>query len=292
MKKRIIVVTVLAVPLLTYACTPGESITPTPDVQATVDARVAQAATETAIAQAQAELVAEQTAVAATQAALATSPTSPPVSPTSTSTSTPSPSPSAVEVTQTSTSTPTPLPTTLATVEGEGACPFYVYEGSRSDMNHYVPEGWMGDSTDIVFDDNFQRDYDSSRPSVIQITYTPTGPEQWAGIYWWDPPGSNWGNIDGGFDLSCATTLTFSARGEMGGEKAEFKVGGLKGDFQDSLQPALSTGTIVLTKTWEEYTLDLSGRDLSHVIGGFVWVTNKPSNPNGATIYLDDIRFE
>jgi len=150
----------------------------------------------------------------------------------------------------------------------------------------------MGDWSDIDFDDNFKLDPDPSRSSVIQITYMPKGTNQWAGIYWWDPPGGNWGNMDGGFDLSCATKLTFWARGEKGGEKAEFKVGGLKGAYQDSLQPARSTGPIVLTERWTKYTLDLSGRDLSHIIGGFIWVTNKPSNPNGATIYLDDIRFE
>lgn len=36
----------------------------------------------------------------------------------------------------------------------------------------------------------------------------------------------------------------------------------------------------------------LKGKDLTHIMGGFVWVTNKSSNPNGAIIYLDVIRFE
>lgn len=170
------------------------------------------------------------------------------------------------------------------------SCPFYVYADWGSDLNHYVPEGHMGDVSDVVLDDNYQRD--PERASVIRITYTPIGPSQWAGIYWWDPPGGDWGGVDGGFDLSCAKTLTFWARGEEGGEKAEFKVGGLKGTYQDSLHPALSTGPITLTSGWEQYELDLEGEPLKHIIGGFVWVTNKPSNPDGATIYLDDIRFE
>jgi hypothetical protein len=272
-RKWIIVMTVLVVPLLIDACRPGETPAPTPDVQATVDARVAQIATETAIAQAQAELAADQTAVAATHMALVTSPTPPAVSPTSTS-------------------TPTPSPTTSTPVASGVSCPFCVYEAWGSENNHYVPKGWMGDFDDIEFDDNCRLDPDPSRPSVIRITYTPRGANQWAGLYWWDPPEAEWGNIDGGFDLSCATKLTFWARGETGGEKAEFKVGGLKGDYQDSLQPALSTGPIVLTGEWASYALDLSGRDLSHIIGGFLWVTNESSNPGGATIYLDDIRFE
>lgn len=169
-------------------------------------------------------------------------------------------------------------------------CPFYVYADWGSDLNHYVPEGWMGDVSDIAFDDNYQ--LDPERPSVIRITYTPTGSNQFAGVYWWDPPGGDWAKVDGGFDLSCATKLTFWARGEEGGEKAEFKVGGLRGTYQDSLQPALSTGPITLESEWKQYTLDLAGEPLDHIIGGFVWVTDKPSNPNGATIYIDDIRFE
>jgi hypothetical protein len=265
----IIVVTVLVVPLLTYACRPGETPTPTPDVQASVEAEMAKIATETAIAQALAELSTEQAAVAATQTAMAVSPTSPPASP-----------------------IPTPSPTTPASVASGVSCPFYVYEAWGSENNHYVPKGWMGDFDDIEFDDNYKLDPDPSRPSVLRINYTPRGANQWAGLYWWDPPQAEWGNTDGGFDLSCATRLTFWARGETGGEKAEFKVGGLKGDYQDSLQPALSTGPIILTGEWTSYALDLSGRDLSHIIGGFVWVTNKASNPDGATIYLDDIRFE
>ena len=172
----------------------------------------------------------------------------------------------------------------------KGSCPFYVYEAWGSDKNHYVPKGWMGDYSDIKFDDNYK--LDPERPSVIQIVYTPTGADQFAGIFWWDPPEAFFADIDGGFDLSCATKLTFWARGEYGGEKAEFKVGGLSEKYQDSLQPAFSTGPIVLTDKWENYTLNLRDKDLSHIIGGFVWVTNKPSNPAGATIYLDDIRFE
>jgi len=291
MKKWIIVVTVLAVPLLTYACGPRSTPipTPTPDVQATVDARVAQIARETAIAQVQTDLAAEQTAVAATQTAIAQAQADLAAEQTAVAATQ-----MATAVVTDATLTPssaTPSPTAATTPPGD-LCPFYVYDAGGSDKNHYAPEGWMGDSSDIGFDDNFQRDPDAARPSVIQITYTPRGNERWAGIYWWDPPESDWGNIDGGFNLSCATKLTFWARGEHGGEKAEFKVGGLEGTYKDSLWPALSTEPIVLTDTWVQYTLDLSGQDLGHIIGGFVWVTERRLNSDGATIYLDDIRFE
>ena len=73
---------------------------------------------------------------------------------------------------------------------------------------------------------------------------------------------------------------------------AEFKVGGLQGNYHDSLQPALSTGPVKLTTNWVQYSLALSNRDLSHVIGGLVWVTNADLNPQGATIYIADIKYE
>jgi len=31
---------------------------------------------------------------------------------------------------------------------------------------------------------------------------------------------------------------------------------------------------------------------VSNVIGGFCWVTNKTGNPDGATIYIDDMVYE
>ena len=288
MNKWIIVVNMLAVSLLVSAC--QSTTTPTPNIQETVQAQVAVVTTQTAIAQTQATVAAEKTAIVATQTAMAAVPPSTPVLPTLTPAA---PAVTTVVPNFTPTSRPTSIPTQVPTAipQSSGSlCPFYVYTDWGSDKNHYVPEGWMGDIGDIQFDDNYQ--LDPSRPDVIQLTYKPSGSNQWAGLYWWDPPGSNWADKDGGFNLSCASKLTFWARGDKGGEKAEFKVGGLKGTYQDSLQPALSTGPIVLTNGWKQYTLDLTGKDLSHMIGGLVWLTNKPSNPDGATIYVDEIRFE
>lgn len=170
---------------------------------------------------------------------------------------------------------------------------FDVYTEKWSVANHFVPSGWMGDYGDITFDDG-----DISNPHsgahAIRITYSAAGSQGqgWAGIYWQQPE-NNWGTVpDAGFDLSGVSQLTFWARGELGGEVAEFKVGGIGGPYPDSLQPAVSTGPLVLSNIWQQYTIDLTGKDLSYVIGGFAWVTDQASNPNGATIYLDDIRYE
>ena len=195
-----------------------------------------------------------------------------------------------VTPTETLTPTATKIPATQTLVPiSSASCPLYVYQDGGADVNKFVPEGFMGDISDIKIDENYK--LDAKRPSVIQITYKPSGDQQWGGIYWWFP-GTAWGDKDGGFDISCAGKLTFWARGENGGENAEFKVGGLEGTYSDSLQPALSNGPIRLTDKWVQYSIDLTGQDLSHSMSGFVWVTNKQFNPNGAVIYLDDIRFE
>ncbi|MFC1982698.1 hypothetical protein ACFLV5_02810 [Chloroflexota bacterium] len=61
--------------------------------------------------------------------------------------------------------------------------------------------------------------------------------------------------------------------------------------FYDSL-PSVAIGPLRLEVEWRQYTIDLSQKDLTKVMGGFVWVTNKTQNPRGSTIYLDDIQFE
>jgi hypothetical protein len=309
----------LSIILLNSGCGGQIAQTPTPNIQGTVDARVALIMTETSIAQIQRSIAIEKTAIEATRVSLASAPTPIHATPASiatqpvtltptigatvvsgsdgTITAVPSIPPvlqtpmTDVPTPQTSSVTTTPIPAAVTGAPNVVSCPFYIYVDWGSSDNHYVPEGWMGDWSDIQLDDNYK--LDPLRSSVIRITYTPQGSNHWAGIYWWDPPGSNWAqDKDGEYNLSCATKLTFWARGENSGEKAEFKVGGLQGKYRDSLQPALSTGPIVLTNEWTQYTIDLTGKDLSHIIGGFVWVTNVDSNPDGATIYLDDIRFE
>ncbi len=157
---------------------------------------------------------------------------------------------------------------------------------------YFIPSGWMGDTDDIEIDPaSTTNPY--SGPTCIKIVYSPAGANGWAGIYW-QSQDQNWGDYPG-HDLSGATKLTFWARGEAGGEKAEFKVGGIRETgkpYEDSIYPAVTTGVLVLTNTWQQYTIDLTGRDMSNIIGGFVWVTNIASNPGGCTIYLDNIVFE
>jgi len=169
--------------------------------------------------------------------------------------------------------------------------PFYVYSDRGAITNHYIPSGWMGDWGDIKFDAGCTED-PYLGTTCIKIIYTGSMSQgaRWAGIYWQNPA-NNWGSIDGGYDLSKATKLTFWARGAKGGERIEeFKVGGIMGEYSDS--DSASIGPVILNKEWTKYEIDLKGKDMSYIIGGFCWATNVDVNPEGAVFYLDEIRYE
>lgn len=169
--------------------------------------------------------------------------------------------------------------------------PFYVYADKGSVSNHYIPSGWMGDSSDLKIDvGSLENPYFGK--SCLKITYLnkASNGARWAGMYWQNPP-NNWGGVDGGLDLSKATKITFWARGDKGGERIEeFKMGGLMGEYSDSDTAAV--GPVVLDKEWKQYVIDLKGKDISYVIGGFAWSTNLDVNPDGAIFYLDEIKYE
>jgi hypothetical protein len=167
---------------------------------------------------------------------------------------------------------------------------FNVYTDRVARDNHYVPSGWMGDYGDLRLIENWAGEPHSGK-TCIRIEYSAKKSQGsgWAGIYWQNPP-NNWGTIKGGYNLTGAKKLTFWARGEKGGEVAEFKMGGITGEYPDSA--SASAGVIELTKKWKMYTMDLTDLDLSYISGGFCWVTSYYDNPNGCVIYLDDIKYE
>jgi len=171
------------------------------------------------------------------------------------------------------------------------ATPFYVYADRSSMNNHFIPSGWMGDYGDVKIDQASKED-PYLGDTCIKFVYSGKASQgaRWAGIYWQNPP-NNWGTVDKGFDLSKSTKFTFWARGAKGGERIEeLKVGGLMGEFSDS--DSATIGPVILNKEWTQYTIDLKGKDMSYIIGGFSWATNVDVNPDGATFYLDEIKYE
>ena len=174
-------------------------------------------------------------------------------------------------------------------VRKQGA--FYVYRDNGSSLNHGAPSGWMGDYRDLIVDEDCRTDPHLGK-SCIRINYTAKGSKyaDWAGILWQYPP-NNWGDLDGGIDLTGATKLTFWARGECGGEIINaFKFGGVLGAYPDTGSAHITR--IELGRQWARYEINLTDIDISYISSFFTVVMNKISNPDGCTIYLDDIRLE
>ena len=169
--------------------------------------------------------------------------------------------------------------------------PFVVYD-DLSPVSHFIPSGWMGDLEAIDFNPGCQTKPHSGK-TCIKISYESRWLSySWAGIYW-QYPENNWGDLPG-YHFRGVHRLTFWARGEKGGERSEFKTGGIVSAgkrYRDSLA-LQTTGVMELTKDWQKYTILIPEGNLDCVISGFCWVTNYPSNPEGVVIYLDDIQFE
>ena len=162
--------------------------------------------------------------------------------------------------------------------------PVYVYE-DRFEHMPWVPSGWMGGVDDLTVDGT-QDEIVREGQHAIRMRYT--GTFGWVGVAW-QHPANNWGEQDGGFDLSGATKLELWARGEYGGEKVTFGVGLLdrSTDYPDSA--IVKTDTIVLTSEWQRFEIPLKGEDLSSLKTGFVVTLQGRRRP--VTIYIDDVRF-
>ncbi len=170
--------------------------------------------------------------------------------------------------------------------------PFLVYADKGSKENHFVPSGFMPNGKCITLDEAWTENCQTGK-TCIKIVYDiecSKNDQKWAGIYWLNPA-NNWGSRKGGFNLSEATKLTFWAKGERSGEQIEeFKVGGITGDFPDS--DSAFIGPVILTPEWRQYTIDLRGKDLSYISGGFAWSSKVDFNQKGCTFYLDNIQYE
>lgn len=172
--------------------------------------------------------------------------------------------------------------------------PFYVFKDRGSKENHYIPAGWMGDTGDLKFNQNYIDDVLDRTNTCIKIIYTAEKKQgaNWAGIYW-QMPANNWGDKKGGYDLSKYSKLIFKVRGDKGGEYIDkFMMGGITGQTEDGDSDNTETQPIELTTEWKEITLDLKGLDMKHIIGGFGFAVNADMNEKGIVFYLDEIRYE
>jgi hypothetical protein len=162
-----------------------------------------------------------------------------------------------------------------------------IYAGPE--FSAYYPSGRMGDVEDISIDGS----YFHSGNAALKLDYRPRrfGGSGWSGLYFLYPDG-NWGQIRGR-DLTGATKLSFRACSDHE-TWAEFFVGGIQ-DPQlphgDSLK-RISTGVVAINSTWQSYEIDLKGRDLSSVIGGFALTLIRDQNPGSRSLYLKNISVD
>ena len=192
---------------------------------------------------------------------------------------------------------PSPASTASSSAETEQKSksdfkPFIVYQDKGSRENHFVPSGFMPNGKCVTLDDKWTKDCHDGK-TCMRVVYDiecSQADQNWAGIYWLNPA-NNWGDRKGGYNLQGAKELTFWAKGEEGGERIEeFVIGGLKGDYPDSDTAII--GPVILNNQWRKYSIDLRGKDLSYISGGFAWTTNTNVNPDKCIFYLDDIQYE
>lgn len=162
--------------------------------------------------------------------------------------------------------------------------PFFVYEDGFEGMP-WVPSGWMGSTDALTLDGNHANNCHAGE-SCIKLRYT--GEFGWVGVAW-QHPANNWGDQDGGFDLTGATHLELWARGEFGDEQVGFGVGLLGADAAHPDSGKASVEGIVLDQAWRRYRVPLKDVDLSSLKTGFV--VTLTGQRSSVTVYLDGIRF-
>jgi hypothetical protein len=196
---------------------------------------------------------------------------------------------------------------------------FQIYSDISAGGNHFHARGQLPDQNSAVGISGVCTNRPHSGATCIQCTFTNIGGTNGGGFYFmtgilYDGAplpyfgGTNLVNTPllitnyTGYNLNGSTGVTYWARGEKGGEHIEFFVGGVGRDpasgiatnpFPDSMprSPALGT-TITLTTNWQQHIIDLTGKNLTNIMGGFGWYAAAATNPTGATFYLDDIEYE
>ena len=164
--------------------------------------------------------------------------------------------------------------------------PLVVYGTGRQAELPYTPAGYMGNAGAIKMDDASPDDPHSGS-TCLKAIYT--AGDSWGGVVW-QSPANDWGDQPGGWDLTGAKKLTFWARGDGGGEVVSFSYGLLGKDKVYSDTGTGKLANVALTKDWKQYSIDLTGQDLSRIKTGFAWVV--AASGKGVVFYLDDIRYE
>ena len=160
--------------------------------------------------------------------------------------------------------------------------PFAVYRDGAS--GPWYASGYMGNHTAMRLDEKCAENPHSGK-TCLKVEYR--AKDNWAGVFW-QSPANDWGERPGGANLSKAGMLVFWARGEKGGEKVSFFMGGIKDKaFSDTANRKLED--VKLRKEWTRYRIALDGEDLSRIKTGFGFNFGGQGRP--FAFYLDDIEY-
>lgn len=164
--------------------------------------------------------------------------------------------------------------------------PLLVYDEAGREKPAYVPTGWMGGVKALKVNESCEEKPHAGK-TCIRVDYT--AKDGWAGVVW-QSPANDWGDKPGGWDLTGAKKLTFWARGDKGGEVISFEFGLLAKEkpFHDTANGKREK--VKLTTDWQQFSIDLTGKDLARIKTGFAFTVVGAGDP--VTFYLDDIQFE
>ena len=147
--------------------------------------------------------------------------------------------------------------------------------------------GWMGSSNgaSLTVDTTSIETNAHDGSFSARITYDPTK-ESWAGVF--VQSDGTWEGGQGiGLNLTEAKTLSVYAKGTVGGEKVKFGYG-----YSGKDSSAKVTEFKTLSTHWTQFTIDLSGEDISHINGVFMFTVDRTHNPSSITFYIDNIQYE
>lgn len=180
--------------------------------------------------------------------------------------------------------------------------PFYVYRDAGDPQNHFTPTGREGDAGDVLVDEAWTENVHHGKTCVrVKLAADGAAPNRcdygppcrWAGLRWLHPA-LNWGRdakfADQGLDLRGYQRVVFWARADAACN-VTFLVGGVDTEYGDSISYPVRD-VFRIGDEWRRYSIDLGGCDLRRIIAGFGCASSWESNPEGITLYLDDIYFE
>ena len=157
---------------------------------------------------------------------------------------------------------------------------------TKEGVPYYVPSGFMG-STDALKVVQDCADDPKFGEHCTKVTYSK--PDDWGGVVWQHPE-SDWGEKAGGFDLTGAKSLSFWAKGKNGGEEVKFGLGVIGRDktYFDTAKKEVPT---TLTDQWEEYSIDIAGKDLRRIKSG-LFFSLAGQGEEGVEFYLDRVSYQ